>query len=460
MTEAPAMTGTPGDGATAEATEAMGGTGTPDATGAPTLSATEPVTGTAAPGTGGELENIGGTVSVLAVWSGEELDNFNAMIAPFEEQTGIEVQFESTRDLNAVLTSRVQGGNPPDLAGIPGPGQLREFAQAGQLIPLNDVLDMSQMESQYDPGFLQLATVNDQLYGIFIKGAVKSLVWYSPSAFEAAGYEVPTTWEELQALEQQIVDAGKTPWCIGVEDGAASGWAGTDWIEDILLHTAGPDVYDQWWQHEIPWTDDAVRGAFETWGEIVNDPAMTFGGQQYVLSTNFGEAFFPMFEEDPGCYLHHQANFITSFFAQEFPELTAGEDYNFFPFPAPNAEHSDVLLVAGDLFGMYNDTPQARALVKYLATADAQRIWAERGGFLSANRNVDPSVYPDELTRQIGEMLTQAEAVRFDASDQMPEAVNSSFWRGILDFVSNPAGLDGVLQAIESAAAGAYQENP
>jgi alpha-glucoside transport system substrate-binding protein len=401
-------------------------------------------------------EEIGGTVSVLAVWGGDELDNFRAMIAPFEEQTGITVEYEGTRDLNAVLTTRIEGGNPPDLAGLPGPGQLRELAEGGHLVALSDVLDMDQMRSQYDEGFLKLATIDDNLYGIFIKAAVKSLVWYNPKAFEAAGYEVPTTWEELNALEDQIIVDGSQPWCIGLESGAASGWPGTDWIEDIMLRTAGPDIYDQWWNHEIAWTDAAVKNAWETWGTVANDQDMVYGGQPWVLSTNFGEAPYPMFEEPPKCYLHRQASFITSFITDQYPDLVAGGDYNFFQFPPIEAAQGQPLLVAGDLFGMFNDTPQARALMSYLVTADAQSIWAERGGFLSANRTVDPAVYPDQLTQQIGDMLTQATAVRFDASDLMPEAVNNAFWSGIMDFVSQPDTLDSILDSIESAAQDAY----
>jgi alpha-glucoside transport system substrate-binding protein len=414
----------------------------------------DPGAATPPPATG---EQIGGTVSVLAVWGGEELDSFRAMVAPFEQQTGITVAYEGTRDINAVLTTRTQGGNPPDLAGLPGPGQLQEYAQAGQLIPLDDVLDMNSLRDQYDEGFLNLASYNGQLYGIFTKAEVKSLVWYNPQAFQAAGYQVPTTWDELRALEEQIIADGAAPWCIGLESGAASGWPGTDWIEDIMLRTAGPDVYDQWWQHEIEWTSEPVRNAFQTWGEIVGDPNRVYGGPPTVLTTNFGESPFPMFEDPPACYLHRQAGFITTFIQEQYPDLELGQDLDFFQFPAINEAHGSPLLVAGDLFGMFNDTPQARALLEYLITAEAQSIWAERGGFLSANRTVDPQVYPDEITQQIAEMLAEAPAVRFDASDLMPEAVNNAFWSGILDFVGNPQQLDSILQNIESLAQGAYQ---
>lgn len=397
-------------------------------------------------------EKIGGTVSVLAVWGGDELDNFKAMIAPFEEETGITVEYEGTRDLNAVLTTRIEGGNPPDLAGLPGPGQLIEFAQGGHLVALNDVLDMELMNAQYDSGWLDLATVDGKLYGVFSKAAVKSLIWYNPKAFESAGYEIPKTWDEVMELSETISASGTTPWCVGLESGAASGWPGTDWIEDIMLRTAGSETYDQWVKHTIPWTDPSLATAWETWGKIVTVPEMVRGGQQGVLATPFGESPFPLFTDPVGCYMHRQASFITSFIQEQYPDLVPGEDFNFFPFPPIDPAQGSPLLVAGDLFGMFNDTLQSRALLNYLVTAEAQAIWAERGGFLSANKTVDPAIYPDLLTQQIGEMLTSASAVRFDASDLMPEAVNNAFWSGILEYVSAPDSLNDILSNIETTA--------
>ncbi|MCL7453218.1 MAG: ABC transporter substrate-binding protein [Anaerolineae bacterium] len=435
------------------ATEAMTEPTATEAMAEPT--ATEAM-GEAPSGLEGIEADIGGTVSILAVWSGEEQDSFMAMLQPLLDHTGIEVEYTASRDINAILTTQIEGGNPPDVAGLPGPGQLREFAAEGHLVALNDILDMDALQQNYDEGFLDQGMVDGQLYGFFAKASVKSFIWYSPPAFEAAGYEIPTTWEELNALEQQIIDDGATPWCIGLESGAATGWPGTDWIEDIMLRTAGVDTYDQWWQHEIPWTDDTVRNAWETWGTVVGDQAMIYGGTPYVLSTNFGEAPFPLFDDPPGCYLHRQASFITGFIEDQFPDLEAGTGYNFFEFPPIDEQHGNPLLIAGDLMGVFNDTPQSRAVAQWLVSADAQRIWAERGGFLAPNKQVDPSVYPDQITVQIGELLTQATAVRFDASDLMPEAVNSSFWSGIVDFVSDPSQLDSILQSIESAAESAY----
>ncbi|NIV27966.1 MAG: extracellular solute-binding protein, partial [Anaerolineae bacterium] len=233
----------------------------------------------------------GETVSVIGVWGGDELESFYAMVAPWEERTGAKVEFEGTRDLNAVLTTRVEGGNPPDLAGLPGPAVLQQFAKDGHLVDLGTFLD----PAGYDQSWLDLASYQGKLYGIFTKAAVKSMVWYSPPAFEAAGYEVPTTWDELIALSDQIVADGGTPWCIGLESGAASGWPATDWIEDIMLRTAGPDKYDQWRKHEISWNDPAVKNAWETFGDIVTNEDYVYGGTTGVLATNFGESPYPMF---------------------------------------------------------------------------------------------------------------------------------------------------------------------
>jgi alpha-glucoside transport system substrate-binding protein len=399
----------------------------------------------------------GETVSVIAVWGGDEQESFMAMIAPWEERTGATVEYEGTRDLNAVLTTRVEGGNPPDIAGLPGPGVLQQYAQDGYLVDLSAFMDMGQLSQAYDQSWLDLATYEGGLYGLFTKVAVKSLVWYSPPAFEEAGYETPGSWDEMIALSDQIVEDGTSPWCIGLESGSASGWPGTDWIEDIMLRTAGPEVYDQWRTHEIPWTDPAVKNAWETWGAIVANEDYVNGGTTGVLATNFGESPYPMFQDPPGCYMHRQASFIQGFITDQFPELEAVDDYNYFGFPSIDERYGTPALTAGDLFGMFTDTPAARSLMEWLASAEAQTIWAERGGFLSPNKNVSPDIYPDPLIAQAAEILVDAEVVRFDASDLMPQSVNDAFWQGVLNYVENPDDLDTILQDIEAVAAEAYE---
>jgi len=400
---------------------------------------------------------MGGTVNVLGTWGGDEQDSFLAMVKPFEDRTGVRVQYEGTRDLNAILTARVQGGNPPDLAGLPGPGQMAELAKASKLVDLGTVLDMPAMRQEYSEDWLKLGQVEGKQVGVFIKTAAKGLIWYDPKAFSAAGYQVPGTWDDLIALAQRIADSGTTPWCIGLESGAASGWPGTDWLEDIVLRQSGPDVYDQWHQGKIKWSSPEIKRAWQTWGQIVADQRMVFGGRQGMLATNFGDAGNPMFTSPPRCYLHHQASFITSFFTQANPNLKAKDDYDFFGFPDIDQRHAGSLEGAGDLFGMFKDTPQARALIQYLATPEAQAIWVKRGGAISPNKQVAVTDYPDPLSMQSAQLLIGARAVRFDASDLMPEAMNSAFLKAILDYVNNPAALDSILATLDTVQADAYK---
>jgi alpha-glucoside transport system substrate-binding protein len=397
---------------------------------------------------------------VLATWGGDEQASFLAMVKPFEQRTGIKVAYEGTRDLNAVLTTRVQGGNPPELAGLPGPGQMKQFAQSGKLIDLDNVLDMNTMRSQYSDSWLKLAQVDGKQYAIFIKSALKGQIWYDPKQASAAGLSSsspPSTFSDLTTIANAIKARGKTPWCVGLESGAASGWPGTDWLEDIVLRQSGPQKYEDWFNGKLAWNSPEIKQAFQTWGQIVATPGMVFGGKNAMLSTNFQTAGNPLFTNPPGCYLHHQASFITSFFTQANPSLKPVDDFNFFMFPDINTQYSGAAEVAGDLFGMFKNTPQARQLIKYLATPEAQQIWVKRGGALSPNKNVPLSAYPDKLSQQAGQILTTAKITEFDASDNMPDAMNTEFWHQILAYVQNPSKLDSILAKLDQTRQTAYK---
>ncbi len=402
-----------------------------------------------------EVPTSKGVVTVLGVWGGDEYTNFRDAVLPFTDKTGIGMAFEGTRDLAAVLTTRIEAGNPPDLAILPNPGQLYELAAEGKLVPLDSFMNKDQLVKDYGQSWVDIASYNGHVYGIFYKVAVKSLVWYNPKTFAAKGYKVPKTWDEMMALSDKIVADGGTPWCIGLESGSASGWPGTDWIEDIMLRTAGPKVYDQWVRHEIPWTDPAVKTAWEYFGKIARNDKYVYGGTTGELSTNFGDAPRPLFDNPPGCYMHRQASFITGFFPKG---LKAGKDYDFFPFPPINKKWGTPALVAGDVIVMLNNTPEARHLVQYLASPAPQTAWAKKGGFISANKNVSLDVYPDELTRKMAKMIVSAKVARFDGSDMMPAAVGSgAFWKGVLDYVGG-TDLNSVLEEIEAAAKDAYKK--
>lgn len=411
-----------------------------------------------APGSG-LTSSAGKTLHVLATWGGDQQKSFLAMVAPWEARTGNHVAYEGTRDLNTVLTARLQRGDPPDLAALPGPGPMAEFVEAGRLIPLNDVIDMNQLAQQYASSWIQMGSVNGRLYGIVIRADPKGLIWFDPKVGQAAGLNVtpssaPRTWVELAAIASQLVTAGKSPWCIGLESGVASGWPGTDWVEDFVLRTAGPQTYTGWYQGSVKWTSPEIRAAWRQFGTVVSQ---SYGGANVVLTTNFGRAGDPLFTHPPGCYLYHQESSLRSDFEQNNAGIQPVIDFNFFGFPNVNPRYSQAEEVTGDLLGLFKDSPEARSLIAYLATPEAQQIWVSRGGALTPNRQVPLSKYPDQLSRESGQILTGAEITVFDASDNMPDAMTSAFWRGILDYVADPGKLDSILASLDVVQATAYK---
>jgi alpha-glucoside transport system substrate-binding protein len=454
-TTAPAATEAP---TTAPATQA------PAATTAPTTAAA-----TATSGTTGALKDpkdvalaaaggkqLGGTLDILSVWAGSEQDSFLAVVKPFEDATGVKVDFESTRDFAAVLTTRVNGGNPPDIASAPSASQAASWAAEGKLVDLTPMVDMAQMKNDYAQSWIDLGTVNGKLIQVFAWSGLKGLIWYDPKTYD--GPNPPKTWDELQAWAKTKADAGTTPWCIGLESGAASGWPGTDWIEDIVLRQAGVAVYDKWYQGTQAWTSPEIKTAFQTFGSVATDSKMVNGGPTSELTLNFGNGGDQMFKTPPGCYLHHQASFITDFFVKNTPGLKPVTDFNFFGFPDINAQFSGTAEVVGDSFAMYKDTPQGEAFIKYIVSPEAQAIWVARGGKLAANKRVPADVYPDALSKGAGQIIASAKAVRFDASDLMPDAMNQAFWKAILQYVQSPGDLDSILANLDSVQKDAYKK--
>jgi ABC-type glycerol-3-phosphate transport system substrate-binding protein len=212
--------------------------------------------------------NLGGTINILAVWADAEQAAFEQVIQPWVDRTGVEVQYESTRDINATLTTRIEGGNPPDIAGLPGPGAMAQLARSGDVYSIENVVDTEQLNAEWNAGLIADGSVDGHLIGVFIKVSPKGFIWYNPQDFDAAGYEVPTDWDGLNSLVDQIKNDGTTPWGIGLNSGAGSeGWPGTDWIEDFVLRQSGPEVYDSWWQGQLDWTSEEVKNAFEAFGK-------------------------------------------------------------------------------------------------------------------------------------------------------------------------------------------------
>jgi alpha-glucoside transport system substrate-binding protein len=268
---------------------------------------------------------------------------------------------------------------------------MQTFIDGGEVVPL-DFLDMDRMKQQFGDVWLNLGTINGKLYPIFVRTSVKSLIWYNKPAFEAAGYEIPKTWDDLLALCDQIVGDGSACFSIGLESGAASGWPATDWIEDIMLRTAGLDTYDAWVNHTISWTSPEVTNAWKTFGQIVGNPDYQFGGSAGTLATNFGDAPCPLFTDPPGAYLHWQASFIQSFIMScpGGDKLVPGDDFDFFAFPQIDPMYGNPIEGAADSFILFTDNENTRALIDFLTQPDTMAGWLKGGGSGRAICNAVP----------------------------------------------------------------------
>ena len=398
---------------------------------------------------GGSLS--GATVTVIGTWTDVEQKNFLAMVKPWEDQTGATVKYQGTRSINDILAAGIPTGVLPDLAGLPGPGQMAEYVQAGALKPLDGVLDVNTYTSETAPGLVKLGQIDGKTYGVFIKASIKGLIWFNPKLHDYSS-SPPATWDDLKTQAKANQGNAKAIWCLGISSGDASGWPATDWIESILLRQAGPDVYNSWWQGKTKWTDPAIKQAFDTY---MNDVvANTFGGGTNAVATKFDLAGDPLFATPPGCEFLHQASFITGL--GKFPKEKTGVDYNFFPFPSINDQFKGAVEGAGDLFGMFHDTPAAKSLMKYLVTAPAQDIWVKAGGALSANKNATD--YPDDISKRSADILSKATAFVFDASDNMPTAMNAAFWSHMVSLTAGKETVDQALAALQKVADDAYSQ--
>jgi alpha-glucoside transport system substrate-binding protein len=386
----------------------------------------------------------------LGIWGDDELVSFEAMVAPWETTTGGSMAFTGTRDITAVLTTRVEGGNPPDVAIAAEVGRFLQFAGEGKLTPLSACEGLRQtVVANYPQGFIDLGTVNDVVYGFFMKADTKGTIWYNPKFFADNGYEPLTadsTFEDLIALSDQILADGTPPWSVGVESAEASGWPGSDWIQQILLNEAGTEVYDGVIDGSIPLTDPRVKDAWEKFGEIALTEGYTVqGGAEGINATNFVNSAYPPFESPPTAAMVYLGGFASGFVTEQFPDAVAGEDFDFFPFPGGGVTGGASIVYA------FSDDETTCSFLNYLVGAEAQQIWVNDGGFTSVNSQVSLDAYPNLVARAQAEQLAGAEVFRFDLDDAIGGAFQTAYFQGVTEYLANPDDLDSILGDIEAS---------
>ncbi|MBF9133267.1 carbohydrate ABC transporter substrate-binding protein [Plantactinospora sp. S1510] len=379
----------------------------------------------------------GESVSIYASIRDKEADLLRESWKQFEECTGIEIDYDGSGEFEAQLQVKVDGGNPPDLAFIPQPGLLARFAEANKLKPMTPELKTI-ADGNYPADWLKYATAGGQLYGTPLGANVKSFVWYSPKTFAEKGYQVPTTWQDLMALSDKIVATKQKPWCVGLESGEATGWPATDWIEDLMLRTQTPEVYDQWTTHAIPFNDPRVAQAVDQVGSVLKNPKYVNGGYGDVKSlttTPFQEGGLPILQGQ--CSLHRQANFYANYLPEGTKVGPDGDIYAFY-FPAVDPSKGKPVLGGGEFTVAFTDTEATQAVRTYLASGEYANSRAKLGNWITPNNKLDVSNVQQEVDKLAMQVLLDKSAVfRFDGSDLMPAAVGSgTLWKGMIDWVN------------------------
>ena len=404
-------------------------------------------------GGGGGDGGDDGVVDILATTDPLVFDGLKAKIEEEADAAGIDVNVERVDNINQLILTRIQANDPPDIAVIPQPGVIKQIVDRGKAVELTDDIVPADAIADMTPGTLEAGQIDGKQYGLMISMNVKSLVFYNKQAWDKAGYKAPESLEELTALAEQIKSDGGTPWCFGIESGAATGWPVTDWFEDLIMRFGGADVYQQWVEHEVPFDSEVVREAADYLETNVLAEGNVPGGRGSISSVAFGDAEDTMWEDDPGCWLLKQGNFIVS--ADFIPEdvvANVDERIGVFGFPPAEAGGENPVLGGGDLATLLEDNEDSRAVMEILADVELGTTAAPESSFISPHTGFDASLYPSDLTRQIADVAYQSDAVLFDGSDLMPGEVGAgTFWKEMTAWISEQQDLDTTLKNIDDS---------
>jgi len=417
-------------------------------------------------GADGKPTYNGKKVSIQTQWIGGEGANFAASVADFAKATGITIQIDSIGSSHeTVLKTRIDGNQPPDLAVLAQPTGVLAYGAAGKVIDVATFMDAAKLNEEHS-ATVGLVTADGHIWGIPYKADVKSTIWYPIKAFAAAGYQIPTTWDQLIALSDKIIADGKgNPWCMGIEAGTATGWQATDWVEEVMLKTQTPEVWNSWIAGDLKFNSPEVKAAFDLVSKIMFTPNYVYGGNTAIVATPQTQPMDPMFAGDtltPGCWMHK----IPTWYGPDFfPDVRAGgpgtvskykigTDIGIFPFPTINEAQGTSAEGSADTLMVLADRPEVRAVAEFLSTPQGIQRWIETGSAISANNKVPQEWYAGFYKLDVAsKIVNNAPYLGFDASDLMPPEVGAgSFWTQSVNWINaNGANTDEVLTAIDDS---------
>lgn len=399
----------------------------------------------------------GATVRISGGITGTEADALNQSFEQFTKDTGIKVEYTGDKGFEGNIVTKVSGGDAPDIAIVPQPGLLKTLIGTGDVVAASDAVS-GNVDKYWGEDWKSYGTADGKFYAAPMLANLKGYVWYSPAKFKEWGVQVPKTWDELLTLTQTIQEkSGTAPWCAGFASEAASGWPGTDWIEDLVLRQSGPEVYDQWVANKVKFTDAPIKDAFDAVGKILLNPAYVnagFGDVQSINSVAFADVAAKV--ADGTCAMTHQASFLSANFltvknaAGQTP--TVAPDGDVYAFLLPGIKEGELAVEGGGEFvAAFSEDANVQKVVEYMSTPEFANARVKLGGVISANKGADPSLASSEfLTEAMKVLQDPTTTLRFDASDLMPATVGSgSFWKGMVSWIDGTP-TDQVLSDIQA----------
>jgi alpha-glucoside transport system substrate-binding protein len=398
----------------------------------------------------GDAVLAGARVVVTGQWADPEAEAFELSLAAIGDDFGIDVVYRASNSLEGPKDIAV-GEAPGDIVVIPQPGGIAEIVAKRPVVDVGAYLDEQYVNDSYGDYLTSLGSLNGDIYGVFVKVDAKTLIWYNHDAFAEAGYNVPSTWEDLVALSDQMVQDGRTPWCLGVLNfGGATGWMATDWLETIILRSQGPDFYDSWASHQIPFDDPAVVAALEKVGVLAHTPGYVAPDPSLIDNISEVDSAFYVSQDVPQCWLFPASGYVPAFFDEAAPMVAI-------PFPIIDPAFASSMEGGGDLAIAVSDRPEVRAVMRGLASPEWGEQWARSGvPFVPAHGGFELGTYTNPVGRTIANAVRNAVAAgnyRFDVSDQMPgEVTYDALHPALVEYLTHPgASAAETLASVETA---------
>jgi alpha-glucoside transport system substrate-binding protein len=395
-------------------------------------------------------------VTIFGGFGGDQAKGFQAELDAFGAANGIKVTYTTLAAYDTDIRVKVKAGQAPNIGMWPQPGGLLEYSSVLEQIDGLKSVDLASIKKSLVPGWAGLATKGGKTYGLPVSANVKSLVWYNPANFKAAGLTVPTTDAEMTALTSKIKSKKLGyPWCIGIESGGATGWAATDWMEEYVLRYGGEAQYTAWWKGKLPWSSATVQKAAKKFASVALTAGNVNGGGKAIAATSFGDTANLFKTDKSKCYMMRQGSFITDFFPDAIKAAYKANDFTnvgVFKLPAP-AGTTDAVLGGGDLAAAFDDKAATQKVLNFILSDKLGQgaMLKTYPSYLSAHKTFPSAGYTNPITKNIAGILATAKLFGFDGSDLAPAVVNATQWRELTNWISGKKTQKEAFAAIDAS---------